>query len=1034
MQAFLHQCIANLIDQHGTEGMEKLCVVMPTRRSCHMLRHSLTQQKVNPLPKIDTIDDFVADNTQMEVSSPIVLLLELFDVFRKIDPEIKLEKFTSWGYVLLKDFEQIDRNLIDAKKLFDNLSDIKNIERWNLGEQQVTNKISRYFKLWENLQETYEKFQERLAFNGQAYMGMLYRKLANETEALLIDAAPHEKYVFIGFNALNKAEETIFKTLLKKGKAQIFWDADDYYMRDRIENKAGVFLKKYKREWAGDAWNFQGSYLLNSEKNVQVIGVANASLQGRVANQLLTNWEINPLKATENGQATPNEETAIVLADENMLVPLIHSLGKEYAGMNITMGLTLRNSALFNLIDALFEQHQTKIRVVPESEVIAAGEHSEAHPANEMEGNEEAKPQKVSRFSYRSIIKLLNHPFIRQFERKIEQEVYQEENNQPGFIQEVIRFINKNNQIFLSQQELLEFTETPLFKEDKSDEELAQVHQQAPWFKQLFEILFSTWKNALDAIQCFERLMGLLDFEANKFEIKYAEQFQEILKDLQFFIRTRKGFISIHTFKIFLYQAFREAKVSFDSEKNTSLQILSLVETRNLDFENVILLSVNETILPKGKKTNSFIPFDVAKAYGLPTYIDQEAILSYHFYRLLQRAQKVAILHVAPSDTYGGFEKSRLVLQLEHDLGRYNPEIKVKKLMGRFRKSEEYEEQGLVIQKNAQVMEKLLNKLSEGLSPWHINAFISCSLKYYFNQIAEIGNSIVVEESLGADKFGSIIHEILEDIYRELSAKHKEIEAQHIEKELPQVQSRVNEKFLKEEYANYLLTGSNFITKKLTTNFVTNFLKNQVKEVNDNGVPFEILSLENKNRWEEPHEAFSPVLSTKFEADVQGQSVEVKVKGITDRIDKIGEKVRIIDYKTGLVEKKDVKLSNDDLERLVSDTKADKVRQLWLYKYILSKLIIEKGEYYIGDYKLTDKEPISAGIYSLRNLKEGLLELKSTVKDQELFSETLQEYVNMSEKYLKEIIQNMVDDKKPIERTDDVATCAYCAYKGICGR
>lgn len=1034
MQAFLHQCISHLINQHGTEGMEKLCVVMPTRRSCHMLRYHLTQLKVKPLPKIDTIDDFVAANTQMEVSSPIVLLLELFDVFRKIDPEIKLEKFTSWGYVLLKDFEQIDRNLIDAKKLFDNLSDIKNIERWNLGEQQVTNKISRYFKLWENLQETYEKFQERLAFNGQAYMGMLYRKLADETEEILIKEAPYEKYVFIGFNALNKAEETIFKTLLKKGKAEVFWDADDYYMRDRIENKAGVFLKKYKKEWAGNTWSFQGSYLLNSEKHVQVIGVANASLQGRVANQLLTNWGINPLKSdeknSENGQAKPAEETAIVLADENMLVPLIHSLGKEYVGMNITMGLALRNSALFNLIDALFEQHQTKIRVELEEEDVESEEKE-----NDSQVEQDKKPEKVSRFSYRSIIKLLNHPFIRQFERKIESEIYEEEDdNQPGFIQEVIRFINKNNQIFLSQQELLEFTETPLFKEDKSDEELARVHQQAPWFKQLFEILFSTWKNALDAIQCFEKLMSLLDFEANQFEIKYAEQFRDILKDLQFFIRTRKGFISIHTFKIFLYQAFREAKVSFDSEKDTSLQVLSLVETRNLDFENVILLSVNETILPKGKKSNSFIPFDVAKAYGLPTYLDQEAILSYHFYRLLQRAEKVAILHVAPSDTYGGFEKSRLVLQLEHDLARYNPKIEVKNLMGRFRKSEEYEEQGLVIQKNGQVMEKLLQKLSEGLSPWHINAFISCSLKYYFNQIAEIGNSIVVEESLGADKFGSIIHEILEDIYRELSAKHKEIEPRHIESELPLVQGRVNEKFLKEEYANYLLTGSNYITKKLTKNFVTNFLNNQIKEAKDNGVPFEILSLENKNRWEEPHEAFSPVLSTKFEADVNGQSVNVKVKGITDRIDKIGEKVRIIDYKTGLVEKKDVKLSNDDLERLVSDTKADKVRQLWLYKYILSKLIIEKGEYYIGEHKLTDKEPISAGIYSLRNLKEGLLELKSTVKDQELFSETLQEYVNMSEKYLQEIVQNMVDDKKPIERTDDVNTCVYCAYKGICGR
>ncbi|WP_299462003.1 PD-(D/E)XK nuclease family protein [uncultured Microscilla sp.] len=1030
MQAFLHQCITQLIDHHGTEGLKGLCVVMPTRRSCHVLRHFMVAQEVDAedFPTILTIDDFVTETTKTDTSSAIVLLLELYDVFRKIDPEIKLEKFTSWGYVLLKDFEQIDRNLVDAKKLFSNLSDIKNIERWNLGEQQVTTKISRYFKLWENLQETYTRFQERLTLNGQAYMGMLYRRLANEVDELLIKPDKYDQFVFIGFNALTKSEESIFKQLVKKGKAEVFWDTDNYYMREDIENKAGMFLKQYKKNWAGNAWSFQGNHLQETKKEVQVISVANASLQGRATNQLLENWAINPLKANKNGQGTSGGDTAIVLSDENVLVPLIHSLSKEYAGMNITMGLALRNSALFNLVDALFEQNQTKIRVVLEQEEEKEG------AEKDQNATDDPKPEKVSKFSYRSIIKLLNHPFIRQFERKIEAEITTEGETRPGFIQEVVRFINKNNQIFLSQAALLDFTETPLFKEDKTDDELARIHQQAPAFRQLFEILFSSWKNALDAIACFEQLMELLNFETNQFEIKYAEQFREILNDLKFFIRTRRGFISIHTFKIFLYQAFREAKVAFDSEKSTSLQVLSLVETRNIDFDNVILLSVNETILPKGKKSNSFIPFDISQSYGLPTYVDQEAMLSYHFYRLLQRAKKVAILHVSPSDTYGGYEKSRLLLQLQHDLSQYNPEIKVKNQVGRFRKSDEYEEQGLVIQKNTQVMDKLMQKFKEGLSPWHINAFISCSLKYYFNQIAEIGNSIVVEESLGADKFGSIVHEILEDIYRELSAKHKEIEAPHIEAELPEVQNRVNEKFLQEEYANYLQTGENFITKKLATNFVTNFLKNQAKEAKENGAPFEILSLENKNRWTDPQEAFSPVLSAQFEAEVNGQATEVKIKGITDRIDKIGEKVRIIDYKTGLVEKKDVKLSNDDLERLVSDTKADKVRQLWLYKYILSKLIIEKGEYYIGEHKLTEKEPISAGIYSLRNLKEGLLELKSSVKDQELFSETLHEYVHKSEMYLQEIIHNMADETQPIERTPDINTCVYCAYKGICGR
>ncbi len=1009
MQSFLDLCAQHLAQEYQA-NLGRVCIVLPTRRSGLVLKQLLKAHKAQKLPHITHIEDFVTEATSYTKSSPVMLLLEMYEIFSQIDPKIKLERFTSWGYILIKDFDQIDRNLVDAERLFQNLSDIKNIERWRLGEDKITPRIGEYFQLWENLHETYQQFRARLLEEEQAYPGMMYRHLAENAESLLLGSAKtHEHYIFIGFNALSKAEEQIFKTLMDHQKAEIIWDADEYYVKENTENKAGLFLKKYNQNWNRTNWKFRCNYLLESAKDIQVISVANTSMQGKVANQLLKNWT-----PSEKDQPNPLEmpHTAIVLADENILMPTLHSLDEQFAGLNITIGLSLKDSALFNLVDALFEQHQTYIT--------------------------DRETQEI-KFSHRSVIKLLNHPFIRQYERQyeIQTEEGDEENSEShSLILLMINFINRNNLIFISLNELLDIVESETFQERFQEEQtlLDYCQQAMEALEPLFRLLFQPWKNTFEVIRNLEALSELLYSEENYFEAAYFKEFQKMLRQLKGFVQMRPRFIDIRTFKIFLYQAFRETKFDFDSNQASPLQLMGIVETRNLDFEQVIMLSVNETTLPRSKKINSFIPVDVCREFGIPSYTEQDAVVSYHFYRLLQRAQKIALVYTSPSDTYGGKEKSRFIHQLQNDLAQQNPKIRIREIPAQYRSAEEKPEQELIIEKDAQLLAQIKAHFARGLSPSHINSFLRCSLQYYFSQLAEIGSASRVEETLGADKLGSLIHEILEDLFQELSQENRFVDEAALEGVLPSVPQRVQAKFQLDKYANYVITGQNYIVKQVTTQYILKFLRSQIEEIRRQGAAFEILSLENREAGSEDT-AWTPRIYASLELKLAHENIPLTLRGITDRIDKVKDQIRIVDYKTSKVESNQVRLAPDELERLVDDPKADKIRQLWLYKYMIAKRVVEGGSYHVGNYPIQANEPITAGIYSLRNLEEGLIEIQSKdKKNPTLFPEDLQAYVKTSETFLAQIIEKMLDTSQAFEKTTDLEICQFCAYREICGR
>ncbi|TAH30886.1 MAG: PD-(D/E)XK nuclease family protein [Cytophagales bacterium] len=1007
---FLDRSAEYLHKKYGT-SIDNICLIVPNRRNGVVLEMALEKyypptKKNSKICEIIDIENFISETVGWKAASPVVLLLELFEIFKEFETNTKLEKFTGWGHILLKDFDLIDRNLVDAENLFENLQQLKDLDNWKLAEP--TTKMKDYYKLWDNLSKTYHIFLENLKKDNIGYSGMIYRELAENLEKYFGQKSIFTQYIFVGFNALSQAEEKIFDYLLTNQKGEVLWDSDTYYLETQKENKAGLFLRNYKRKWGAENWNFEENILATTQKNITVIKTNNASQQGRVANQILKQWQ-----SENNGNLI---QTGLVLGDEQLLLSTLSSLDKCFENqINISIGLSLKDSAIFNLVDVLFEQQQLVIR---------------------------DKEKDLIKFSHRTITKLFNHPFLRQYEKRkttfendntnIDNEKIKTETRSLLFL--LTNFIHKENLIFLNEEDIFKLIENPKFIEKAQEEEgLYEYCQLAnEMLLPVWKILFTHWKRPKNALENLLALQKLIYEEGIYFESAYLLEFERILTDLQNFINQRPNNIDLKTFKIFLYQAFRESKFDFEGDKSTPLQIMGLNETRNLDFKNLIILSVNEGSIPRRKKIQSFIPLDIAAAKKIPTYQEQEAIVSYYFYRALQRAENIFLVNVAPSDTYGGNEKSRFILQLENDLCRYNPKINYRTFKTALKPIDALPEVPLVYEKDENLIKRIKMQLLAGTTPSQINDFITCGLKYYFSHICKLKSLQKAEELMTGRESGVIIHEILEDVFKELAYQHNNfVEAKHIETIIDTIPQKVDEKFKLDRYVGYQITGKNFVIKETSINIIQEFLKAQVKEIQQQGIPFEILTLENQEAEDLKHHT---TLSVEVDLAIRNENVTILLKGITDRIDKIAKKVRIIDYKTEKVDKAKLSLSKEDINQLIEDAEKGKARQVWLYKYIIAKQIVEsKGKgYKVGDVKLYESDDLSTGIYSLRNLEEGFLELNC--KETQLLPPHTAEYVLKSEEYLATIIGNILNPDLLFERTDNIKHCQYCSFSSRCGR
>lgn len=975
---FLNQSAQYIFEKHPLAQLKNICVVLPSRRAVYYFKQALAKFSNVPFiaPEILAIDDFVMQMSGVNQIDAVSLLFELYEIFKKYDPEVKFERFISWAPTLLRDFDTIDLYLVDnPKSIFEYMSEAKVLERWNPAQLksgkpafEVTPVLDKYFKLFENIYNVYSDLQKSLTTKGLAYRGMAYRILAESVKQLLIEKNENsvifEKYYFIGFNALSASEEKIIETLVKTNRAETLWDADTYFMSSEYNHKAGMLLRSYKNSGRFGKWNWQTDELLKGEKQMRIIGVENATLQTKIAGHIYAE------AIAEN----PEVPTVIVLADENLLQPVIYSLNERISNFNITMGVSLRGSMLFTLIDAVFELQQN----IAEFKTKDGG------------------TVKMPKFSHRHIFKVLNHPFIRRYEQiKYAPEIKAKSQERTVF-RKTLSEILRTNKVYLSQDEMLDLGEN----------------------EPIFKILFSRWSdNPQKALFAFydliDELRNVYRDSNDAIETEYLYLFLTILHRLEKILFQNRE-LSLKSFKHFLYELIKQEKIPFSGEPISNLQIMGMLETRCLDFERVIILSVNEGTIPSAKHINSLIPFDACIEYHLPVHSDQDAVMAYHFFRLLQRAKEVDILYVIPNGEGlggGGSEKSRFILQIENELVKENKNIKLTYPKIKFGQDNETEVINKIdIFKSEDILKSISKLIAEkGIYPTSLSNYLKCSLQFYFDKIANISKREEVDENFGADVFGTWIHNTLEKIDKDFGPK---ISEENIETIIGELEKRLDEAY-QEKFGGFVVeSGMNYLLKQVAQQLLNDFFENQ--KVSQR-FPLEVVQAEQ-------------LIEVIFEKVIHGKFQKIKIAGRIDRIEREGNVLKVIDYKTGKVVAKELETPKDlTLEEALVESDKEKLRQLWLYQYLVTKSMFD-GKLVLAGEKF-ENYAVTAKIYSFRNLKEKLEVNLSFETDPTIFG-----FIEKSEGVLTQIITELLNPDINFTQTTDMKICERCDFKGICGR
>jgi ATP-dependent helicase/nuclease subunit B len=694
MKVFIDK-IAELINEQKIPDNE-LCIVFPNRRAGLFLKRKLipTDGKPRWVPQIISVEDFVFSVSRLKEPDNVTLLAMLYQAHCSFNPEaVSFDSFLSWGSQILRDFEEVDQYMVNATKLFHYIRDAKEIDLWKPGETP-TEFESNYITFFESLADHYHKLNEILQRNNSAYQGIATRRIAENPEQYL-DNLPWTKVIFAGFNALTPAQLLVIKYLVKKGKAEIVFDSDSYYMENPAM-EAGLFMRKYMDDSDLGKFKQVTSEFIDPQRNIYSCGIPGRTGQARIAGRILQSIPIEK-----------HHNTAVVLADESLLLPLLNALPAELSKFNVTMGFPLVQAPLYSLVDSLFKLH------------INASNNASANPS----------------FYHKDVTSVLQNSYLHSIIDKT-------------LSDRLIRDIKKNNYSYISLKEIYS-----LVKQTKSD---------------TLDLIFSANNSTgtlLDTIgSVLEHLKEVFTSKANTgTDIEVLFSIYDKISSLDQCLKEQN--IQIESLST-LYSFFREiastAKVPFYGEPLEGIQIMGMLETRVLDFENVILLSLNEDILPSAKSNRSFIPFDIRVQSGLPTHSERQAVFAYHFYRLIQRCNNAWLVYNEDGDVLGGGEKSRYLSQLEWELPRNG--MLVKKLT-----LPEASNMGISapisIPKVPEVMKVLYEKAEKGFSFSSIKKYINCSLSFYFSYVLKLEETEEVEEEISAQTMGTILHAILQDLY-----------------------------------------------------------------------------------------------------------------------------------------------------------------------------------------------------------------------------------------------------------------------------
>lgn len=959
MESFLKLVAADLY-KHTEGNLAHTAVVFPNKRAGLFFNEYLAQESESPIwsPAYVSISELFRSLSPWEVGDPVKLVCELYKIFRRETQSTEtLDDFYFWGEMLISDFDDADKNKVDTDKLFSNLQDLRNIMDdytfiddeqeeairqffQNFSIERRTALKERFISLWDVLGNIYKGFRESLASQNIAYEGMMYRHVI---EHLNVDKLPYEKYVFVGFNVLNKVEHTLFTQLKDAGKAVFYWDYDEFYMKENrqaVTHEAGEFIRRNLRDFPSP---LSGELFKNLSKPKEVHYIASSTENAQA--RYLPQW-------IRNNLTTPEKETAVVLCNEALLQPVLHSLPAEVKHVNITMGFPLSQTPVYSFLIALLELH--------------------THGFNFKSG----------RYTFQSVVTLLKHPYTRQL---------------TGQAELLEKELTRNNRFY------------PLPGELGKDEFLTR----------LFTPLSGNLNLCIRLSETLQQVAGI--YQANTSGTEDTDAFNQLYRESLFkayttinrfrtLIEEDELTVQSETFRRLLVKVLSATNIPFHGEPAIGMQVMGVLETRNLDFRHLVLLSVNEGQLPKSGGDSSFIPYNLRKAFGMTTIEHKIAVYAYYFYRLLQRAERITLMYNTSSDGLNRGEWSRFMLQFliewPHPITRQFLEA------GQSPQGTS----SITVEKTPDVMRRMQSLFDvrtnpkAKFSPSALNYYLDCPLKFYYRYVAGLSAPDEVSAEIDSATFGSIFHYAAEHIYKDLTTHGKVINKEALETLLRnevKLQDYVDTAFKKlffnvpqNEKPEY--NGVQLINSAVIARYLKQLLQNDLRYA-----PFTFIASE--------MEVDEPI-------DIQTPKgvIKSRIGGIIDRMDSKDGTLRIVDYKTG----GDADTPPHVESLFIPDKKrSNYVFQTFLYAAIMCRkqptMKIAPALLYIHRAATETYSPVIQ-MGEPRKPKEAV----------EDFSKYEKEY----RERLQGLLEEIFNPEKSFTQTEIIEKCTYCDFKALCKR
>jgi hypothetical protein len=948
--------IATIILQPGAYDFLSTCVVFPNKRARLYLSKYIGELTDKPVwaPRYLTISELMEKMSGYLFADRLTLLFELYDVYcKETGSKESFDAFYPYSETLLADFDEIDKYMVDAADLFGNLAGLKSIEgRFNyLSDDQLAlirrfwstfnpDKISEgqevFISLWDALPGVYHEFKNRLHSRQLAYEGMAYRQAIKNMESDDNSAGlAFQKYLFIGFNALNVCEERLFRNLKNTDRAEFFWDYDTWYTNNDI-HEAGFFIRKNLKSFP-QSKPVNNENLIIEKNNLLFVPVSSNSGQTGILPHIFERLGIHDQKEVEN--------TALVLADESLLISALYAIPEYISEVNITMGYPLAGSAVFNLIDSLYELMRNSRK--------------------DGDGN--------LIWYFRDVFAIMGNPMLKVF--------YGDE------IDRVKQKVMSRNLVYLQETDILQ---------NQSEDIVFNNRMQEDTCKYLLEITTGIIRQHT-ASEDRSESPDLVQFEILFQVYTFLTRLQDILV-----VQSIAPGADI-LFRL-IRKMLRGMHIPFSGEPLAGIQVLGILETRTLDFKNVILLSANEGVLPKSADLPSFIPQNLRAGFGMPTPEHHDSIYAYYFYRLIQRANNIVLVYDSSSGGLRTGERSRFLHQLYYEMHLPVTEVAFESSIAQI------PVKPIIIHKTGDVENALRSYSGNGLrllTPSGINEFLNCSLRFYFHHIAGLPQPEEVAEEIDARMFGNLLHFALKLLYADFGQSlitRAKLEA--VVKDEKTINAALERAFNEVLFDEKTGTGKrkpegfNLIVRQVLHTYIKQFISAELESC-----PFTIISLEERYWMAIP-------------VTVNGNSLEVRVGGIIDRIDSQGGKIRILDYKTGTV--KDSFTTVESLFNAGEKLRNDAAFQVLLYACVYEKCNpgndLVPGLYFLRNSSAVDFS------YSIRyGPKKEVLSSFTTVNRE---FETL----------LTTSLTRLFDSREPFTQTDNLQVCRYCAYAMICRR